>query len=191
MQMRILRPLEERGIDIKNRSMLLEHLRAGKGSTAARCALALSFLPPDKLTVNELEVAVTQGDDMVSSHATEALRRMGEKAWADKGSERLARFQYQPAKIMFGRDLAWAGRYDGWTDVEAALRDPKSGGAEFSSALGSLVNYVQMRDPSGSPVNFAGLLDEVLSAAVKSGIPAPRLERLQLVIQSIRARKQP
>ena len=178
------------GIDLNNQSMLVEKLRALKGPTAALSALALSFMPPNRLTVNELEVAVTQGSDPVSLYSAWALSRMGEKAWADKGAERLGRFQYLPGKINFGMHLAKAGRYDGWPDVEAALKDPKSGGAEFSTALASLKDYVKMRDAAGAAVNYAELLDGIQSEALKAGVAAKRLESLQLWIQGIKARLQ-
>ncbi len=189
IQFRLSRILEGDGIDKTNRSLLIEKLRGLKGPIASNCALALSFLPPDKLTVNELEVGVSQGDDLVSLYSAWALLRMGETAWVEKGVERLGRFQYPPGKINFGLYLTIAGRYDGWPDVAAALKDPKSGGAEFSAALVSLNRYAKMRGGAGAAVDYAELLDGIQSEAVKSGIAAKRLEMLQVEIQAIKSRE--
>jgi hypothetical protein len=190
MQFRLSRILEADGIDKTNRGLLIEKLRGLKGPIASSCALALSFLPPDRLTVNELEVGVSQGDDLVSLYSAIALLRMGETTWAEKGVERLGRFQYLPGKINFGLHLAIAGRYDGWPDVEAALKDPKSGEAEFSTALVSLNRYAKMRGGAGAAVDYAELLNGVQSEAVKSAVAAKRLEMLQVEIQAIKARIQ-
>jgi hypothetical protein len=190
MQFRLSRILEADGIDKTNRILLIERLRGLKGPIASNCALALSFLPPDRLTVNELEVGVSQGDDLVSLYSAIALLRMGETAWADKGVERLGRFQYLPGKINFGLHLAIAGRYTGWPDVASALKDPKSGEAEFSTALASLNRYAKMRDAAGAAVTYAELLDGIQSEAAKAGVAAKRLEMLQVYIHGIKARIQ-
>lgn len=116
---------------------------------------------------------------------------MGEKAWADKGAERLGRFQFLPGKINFGMYVARAGKYDGWPDVEAALRDPKSGGAEFSSALAATDAYIKMRGTADAASLLASALGEILGEAEKAEAPMSRLEQLRLKIQYLQSIKKP
>lgn len=175
---------------MKNRGQLTEKLGSHGGAKAASCALALSYLPKDAATIKALETAVREGDDLVAFYSAWAMRRMGERAWADAGVWRLGRFEFVYGKILFGRELAWAGKFDGWMDVERAIRESQSSDAEFGAAITSVWEYSGMKDGGGKPINIAAVLKEILNSE-GANMKDSRRAKIRLLIQSLEARKQP
>lgn len=179
----LLAPLQNRQVNLEDRDALVTKLRTGRHSDVALAALALALLPKDRVPLGDLQEAAIHGDDLVASFSAWALRYQQDRTWTTAGVMRLQQFQDPEAKLRFGADLARSGRFEGWSDVVAALQDPRAQPKVFSAALRALEGYVgAMNDPEGRPVNVRSRLEQMLPS-----IPEERREQVQTLVRFFRS----